>query len=130
MFVPAYNYVHSRSTVLRYNQAGWLEDLPSLAQARSHHACSSFVSQDGQKVSQQCNVCLFYHFIICVSQHFLVTGGTQSNSWPPSRVLDTTEVLTEGASAWRQVGKLLWNMARVDMKAINLGNTIYLLGEN
>ena len=68
--------------------------------------------------------------IVLTSQHFLVTGGTQSSSWPPRRVLDTTEVLTQGAEAWRQVGKLPRNMARVDMKAINLLNTIYLLGEN
>ena len=45
-------------------------------------------------------------------------------------MLDTTEVLAEGAKSWRQVDRLPRNMARVDMKAINLQNTIYLLGEN
>ena len=59
-----------------------------------------------------------------------MTGGTHATSRPPKSVLDSTEVLEEGASVWRQVGRLPRNMARLDMKAVNLQNTIYLLGEN
>ena len=44
-------------------------------------------------------------------------------------MLETTEVMAEGARSWRQVDRLPRNMARLDMKAINLENTIYLLGE-
>ena len=36
--------VFTWTTVVRYGQQGWLEDLPPLITGRSYHACSSFKS--------------------------------------------------------------------------------------
>ena len=40
-----------RTSVVRYGQQGWLEDLPGLLTGRYLHACSSFVSS-GRLVSK------------------------------------------------------------------------------
>ena len=34
------------TTVVRYGQQGWLEDLPGLITGRDYHACSSFMSAE------------------------------------------------------------------------------------
>ena len=40
------------TTVVRYGELGWLEDLPPLLTGRRHHACSSFRHEaDGRLVS-------------------------------------------------------------------------------
>ena len=41
----------SRGEVTVYSHTGWQEDLPRLGQPRSHHACASYVREDGQKVT-------------------------------------------------------------------------------
>ena len=38
------------STVSRYNSEGWVEDLPSLGQARARHACAGYFNMDGIRV--------------------------------------------------------------------------------
>ena len=43
--------VSAKSEVVRYTTSGWQEDLPRMTQMRSHHACSSYVGEDGEKVT-------------------------------------------------------------------------------
>ena len=38
------------TTVAKYSQSGLVEYLPSLNQRRYHHACSSFIKDDGETV--------------------------------------------------------------------------------
>ena len=42
---------NAMTTVVRYGQQGWLEDLPPLITGRKWHACSSFMSA-GRLVSE------------------------------------------------------------------------------
>ena len=38
----------ARQAVSRYDQSGWIEDLPSLQQNRNWHGCASFKTDSGE----------------------------------------------------------------------------------
>ena len=41
----------SYTTVSRYGKEGWIQDLPHLKIARDEHGCSSFLSEDNERVN-------------------------------------------------------------------------------
>ena len=43
--------VLAQTTVSRYNNNGWKEDLPSLNTGRYEHGCGSYLNNDGNRVS-------------------------------------------------------------------------------
>jgi len=65
------------TTVSRYSQTGWMEDLPSLSTWRYHHGCGTYVDTDSQRI-------------------YLVTGG-----WSDGYIsLSSTEQLMKGGTEW------------------------------
>ena len=54
-----------------------------------------------------------------------MTGGVSSQTGSQVR-LDTTEVLVEGGTAWRQVGKLPTPLG--GLTGVSMNNEIYMIG--
>ena len=52
LITGGYNGSESKSLtrVSRYNTTGWVEDIAELNIARANHACSSYISQSGERV--------------------------------------------------------------------------------
>ena len=44
------DYTIAGSIVSVYNEHGWQRDLPNLKQQRMYHACSSYLSNEGDRV--------------------------------------------------------------------------------
>jgi len=89
------------NSVVRYNIQGYVEDLPSLNEGRWHHVCAPLYTSDGLVI--------------------IVAGG-----WDGKNTHSSTEKLLVGSSAWETIKPLPRYLGTA--KAINLGNTIYLLG--
>jgi len=90
--------------VSRYEESGWVSDMPSLNQGRVHHGCTAFMS-DGQQV-------------------LMVTGGSvgvYSNNF-----LDSTELLRPD-SGWQEItARLPRQMSGVRVNTVD--NRVILSG--
>jgi len=87
-----------------FDIGGWIEDLPDMSW-RSDHACGHYIDGNNKIV-------------------YLVAGGL---NWNSNYATDSTEILTEGASSWTQVGSLPASM--YGMSAVSLQNSIILTGK-
>ena len=47
--------VYTKTTVSEYNTEGWVRDLAPLTHGRDGHACTSFLSASGERVSGHCD---------------------------------------------------------------------------
>jgi len=92
------------SRVSRYNNNGWLEDLPSLNNARSGHGCGLYTT-DTHKV-------------------YVVMGGC--GDFFCADILSSTEMLSEGEDTWRERAPLPRPLSF--LRSVSLGNVIYLTG--
>eukprot|EP00091_Calanus_sinicus_P017868 TRINITY_DN3888_c0_g1_i2.p1 TRINITY_DN3888_c0_g1~~TRINITY_DN3888_c0_g1_i2.p1 ORF type:complete len:316 (-),score=66.45 TRINITY_DN3888_c0_g1_i2:89-1036(-) len=95
----------TKQQVSRYDINGFVEDLPDLIVRRAYHSCGSYLRADG-------------------SQVLLVAGGSMMD-WM-NTYLDSTEVLTEGSSAWTLSSPL--PRALSGLKGLNLGGRVYMTG--
>ena len=50
----------SKGNVVRYNEDGFVEDLPQLISGRWSHACSSFTNSRGEKVNNMKRIKMQY----------------------------------------------------------------------
>ena len=101
-----------------YSMSGWKRNLADLNVGRQYHACASYNDRYGHKVNITFT---FYIFMEIIFQTYLVTGGFTGNETTKS-----TEIFTDGA--WTEVGAL--PRARNGLRATNVNNMIYLLGED
>ena len=109
------------SRVSRYNNNGWMEDLPSLNTARAYHGCSLYTTDTGEKVNistDERKVVLQYF----LPQVYVVMGGYDGNSR-----LSSTEMLSEGEDTWRERAPLPRPLS--SLRSVSLGNVIYLTGQ-
>ena len=112
------------TTVSRYGKQGWIEDFSSgLSTGRYYHGCSSFLTEDNERVNIQ------FDFLKTISiilfQMLLVTGGLDSIA----EILASTEVYCPSAGEWKEVpgGALPRPMAGV--RVVTLNNRVLLFGE-
>jgi len=96
--------VTAREAVSRYDQNGWIEDLPSMQQLRNWHGCGSYTSNEGEQV-------------------LIVAGGWDT---PNFNILDSVEMLTMGSSAWVFTNPLPRDL--VYNRIISMDNTLFMLG--
>ena len=105
-----------------------MKDFPSLIVGRWTHACAGYEKRENG-VDKMVSIVL----IIALQtinhnieyQVYLVTGGVSSQPGSQGR-LDTTEVLVEGGTAWRQVGKLPTSLG--GLTGVSMNNEIYMIG--
>ena len=108
-----------------YNSEGWVEDLPSLNPGRNSHGCGHFINTDNQVVRQHNNIiafCVHDDHIHHQIQVYLVAGG-----YTGSLVVDSTELLTDGASSWTEAGPLPRAMSL--LQAVSINNMVISTGE-
>jgi len=89
-------------TVSRYNNAGFVEDLPSLNEGRWSHGCGVYTVDSGDQV-------------------YLVTGGYTGFGF-----LSSTELLTSSTSSWTMANNLPRSMGGV--RGVTLGGVLYMTG--
>ena len=107
--------------MVKYNKAGWVEDLPSLITGRRYHSCSHYTDTSDQLVSQS-----LLSVFIAPLQVYLVVGG-QKHPYSSSNYLASAEILVAGTYAWTAVSSLpqkLWKM-----RMVSLHNIAYLFGQ-
>merc|ERR1711936_446808 len=92
-------YFGVTSRVTRYDETGWVEDLPSLLTARRSHGCALYTTDTGDKV-------------------YVVMGGFATVS--------STETLQLGDSYWRESTALPRPLS--GLRAATLNNIIYIAG--
>jgi len=97
-----YNNQQYSNQVTRYDEEGFVEDLPSLLVGRSNHGCGSFIRSDGNMV-------------------LLVSGGDGMDN-----ALSSTEMLVPGAAAWTFGTPL--PQARAWIKGVTVDNILYMTG--
>jgi len=93
---------HNIDRVTRYDEDGFVENLPSLLFGRYGHGCGSFLRDDGTQV-------------------FLVAGGSDAATG-----LSSTEVLTPGSDTWRLATPLPYT--RAGMAGVTINNRLYMTG--
>jgi len=96
---------YTRTTVSRYSQTGWMEDLPSLNTGRYHHGCGTYVDTDSQRI-------------------YLVTGGWSDGSIS----LSSTEQLMKGGTEWILTENSL-PASMHSLRGISLDNQIFTTGK-
>merc|ERR1712107_139187 len=95
--------VGTPTTVSRYSQTGWIEDLPSLNTGRYNHGCSTYLDSNNQQI-------------------YLVTGGSSGSIY-----LSSTEQLVKGGGSWTIKENSL--PARLySLRSITLNNQIFTTG--
>ena len=99
-----------------YTVGGAKKKLPDLNQPRYAHACGYFFN--GNKLVKSL---IIYIILLVFSQVYLVTGGDHQGA-----KLDSTELLTKGASAWVYSGVL--PSAGVGLRASTLDNRLIVTG--
>ena len=104
------------SRVQVYTVGGAKEQLPDLNQPRYAHACGYFFN--GNKLVKSL---IIYIILLVFSQVYLVTGGDHQGA-----KLDSTELLTKGASAWVYSGVL--PLAGAGLRAATLDNRLIVTG--
>ena len=90
-------------TVSKYSKSGWVEDLHSLMETRSSHACSQYKDERGGLV-------------------MLVTGGWSRET------IDSTEISDDLGVSWRSVTSLPSNRKR--LQAVPYNNKILIFGKS
>lgn len=63
----------SKGNVVRYNEDGFVEDLPQLIGGRWSHACSWFTNSRGEKVKRIKMQYLSYFYFLLFTLLFLIT---------------------------------------------------------
>ena len=105
------------SRVQAYTVGGSKERLAELNRPRRAHACGYFYNGNNLVIT----LLLIFNIIILVfSQVYLVAGGYHIGE------LDSTELLTEGASAWVFSGVL--PSVRRGLRAATLDNKLIVIG--
>merc|ERR1711970_1493771 len=89
--------------VTRYDEEGFVEDLPSLLVGRTDHGCGSFIRSDGNMV-------------------LLISGGFDG----VFTMLSSTEMLVHGSAAWTPGTPL--PQARQGIKGVTVDNRLYMTG--
>jgi len=96
------------STVANYSQSGLVDYLPSLNTRRYYHACSSFISDNGETV-------------LLVTGGLHVPGRTQT-------LLDSTEILVTPGGSWRTLTTARLPSPTVGLRAGTANNVVYIFG--
>merc|ERR1712029_1215594 len=92
------------TTVSRYSQTGWMEDLPSLNTGRYDHGCGTYLDSNNQQI-------------------YLVTGGRSGLSTYHS----STEQLVKGGGSWTIKEDSLPARMR-GLRTISFNNQIFTTG--
>jgi len=90
--------------VSRYDEDGFVENLPSLLFGRHKHGCGSFIRDDGNQV-------------------LLVAGGLLGDQ---DTSMSSTEVLAPGSDTWTLATPL--PQARQGLAGVTVGNKLYMTG--
>ena len=108
---------------MKYNKAGWVEDLPSLITGRKYHGCSHYTDTSDRLVSRAFSSSL--SLLIASVQVYMVAGGENRVSGLVK--LNSAEILVAGTYAWTAVNPLpqpYWNM-----RMVSLNNIPYMFGQ-
>merc|ERR1712142_613679 len=95
---------YSMETVSRYDDLGFLEDLPSLIIGRKSHACGAYLMANG-------------------TQALLVAGGYDKYTYAISK----TEIMTTMGPAWELVVNNLPSVL-FGLRSVNIGWDLYIIG--
>jgi len=95
---------HNTDRVTRYDEDGFVENLPSLLFGRYRHGCGSFIRDDGHQV-------------------LLVAGGLLSDQ---DTSMSSTEVLAPGSDTWTLATPLPW--ARHGLAGVTIDNRLFMTG--
>ena len=117
---------YTPETVSVYGLNGWIEDLPPLNVGRKDHACTSFISNVGDRVSHRFNCSDVNHHPDL--QIYLVTGGWQMEM--DQDALRSTELYDPSVG-----GSWIRSRARLpeplqDLRGTTLDNRVLIFGEN
>ena len=123
-------YVNIFSTVAKFSQSGLVEYLPSLNQGRYNHACSSYISDSGERVGFMLGICIQYQQFVIVIQVLLVTGGTAHLPGGKETKLDSTEILESSSGPWRTLTGARLPSTRDEMRAGTADNVVFLFGKS
>ena len=105
--------------VIRYNENGFVSNLPNMNVGRSNHGCSKYVNSENKIVMNWSFEILSN--MLKVLKVLLVTGGSSS------LVEDSTEILVDGELSWKIVGGNLPHGLE-GIRATNLNNVVYAFG--
>jgi len=93
---------YTLSIVSKYNEIGWLEDLPSLNDERHSHGCGHYYNSNNELV-------------------YLVVGGSNLET-----ITSSTETFTEGSSQW--IVAAATPIEGMGIRGVSLNNEIFLTG--
>ena len=123
-------YENIFSNVAKFSQSGLMEYLPSLNQGRYNHACSSYISDSGERVGFMLGICIQYQQFVIVIQVLLVTGGTAHLPGGKETKLDSTEILESSIGPWRTLTGARLPSTRDKMRAGTADNVVFLFGKS
>ena len=109
----------SSRSVQKYNEQGWIRDLPQMQQGRKHHGCGYYIN-DNNDLVRWTNVSPVLSLSFKV---YLVSGGTYPEI---NNNVASTEVLVHGKSSWSYVGEL--PRSNYGLRGISFNNTVIMTG--
>ena len=112
-------------TVSVYGLEGWIKDLPPLNVGRKDHACTSFISSEGDRVSL--TKCADDIYIADHMEVYLVTGGWQMIT--DADALRSTELYEPHVGSWvRSRARLPEPL--YGLKGATIDNRVLIFGEH